>query len=252
MGVTIRKSINGVGSKFIWSIQGILDNFSPVNGTNKIPIGSLADGAASANYSRVDLQEENPNGWRVGDKLIVPADAGGWYLLSFVCQHPVLPISTGYTQAYMGDFRIGIIINVDHNNQAMTGDAAGGRSDSGSFACPIKLQDGDEIEFYFDIETGQTNEDYIIRGSVIDLGGVSPAPPIPIPGALNSKIITQTLNSGDNTIIHNLGKTVINFIVQDGNDFVEVTGNIIDTNNFNLNLAAGSITNAKITFIFIV
>ncbi len=242
----------GGGSKFIWSIQGILDEFDPSNGTNIIPIGSLVDGAASANYSRVDLQEENPDGWRVGDKLIVPTGAGGWYLISFVCEHTAVPILGVNSQAAFGDFRVGIIINGDANNQAMTGDAAGGRSDSGSFACPIKLQEGDEIEFEFDIDTGQTNEDFIIRGSVIDLAGVSPASPAPIAGSLNSKVITQTLNAGDNVINHGLSKTVISITVQDGNDFVSTEGSIIDIDNFNVNLAAGNIVNAKITLIFIV
>lgn len=73
-----------------------------------------------------------------------------------------------------------------------------------------------------------------------------------VSGTLISDVTTQTLNAGDNTVNHALGKTVINFTVQDGDDFVEVTGNIIDSNNFNLNLAAGSITDAKITFIYIV
>ena len=73
-----------------------------------------------------------------------------------------------------------------------------------------------------------------------------------IPGSANSDATTQTLSAGNNTINHALGKTIINFIVQDGNDFVETTGSIIDNNNFNINLAAGSITDAKITFIYTV
>lgn len=72
-----------------------------------------------------------------------------------------------------------------------------------------------------------------------------------VPGSANSDVTTQTLNAGDNTINHGLGKTVINFVVQDGNDFVETTGNIIDSDNFNINLAGGSITNAKINLIYI-
>lgn len=71
-----------------------------------------------------------------------------------------------------------------------------------------------------------------------------------VPGSANSDVTTQTLNAGDNTINHDLGKTIINFVVQDGNDFVETTGNIIDNNNFNINLAAGSITDAKIILIY--
>lgn len=70
------------------------------------------------------------------------------------------------------------------------------------------------------------------------------------PGSANSDVTTQTLNAGDNIINHGLGKTIINFVVQDGNDFVETTGSIIDNNNFNINLAAGSITDAKITLIY--
>ncbi len=68
-----------------------------------------------------------------------------------------------------------------------------------------------------------------------------------IPGSANSDATIQTLNAGDNTINHALGKTIINFTVQDGNNFVETTGSIIDNNNFNINLAGGSIANAKIT-----
>ncbi len=71
-----------------------------------------------------------------------------------------------------------------------------------------------------------------------------------VPGSANSDVTIKTLNAGDNTINHNLGKTVINFVVQDGDDFVETTGSIIDNNNFNINLAGGSITNAKITLIY--
>lgn len=71
-----------------------------------------------------------------------------------------------------------------------------------------------------------------------------------VPGSANSDVTIQTLNAGDNTINHGLGKTVINFVVQDGNDFVETTGSIIDDDNFNINLAAGSINNAKITLIY--
>ena len=70
-----------------------------------------------------------------------------------------------------------------------------------------------------------------------------------VSGTLLSDVHTQTLNVGDNTRNHGLGKDIISFTVQDGNDFVEVTGNIIDSDNFNLNLA-GSITNAKITLIY--
>ena len=242
----------GGGSKFIWSIQGILDNFNTVAGTNIIPIGSLADGAASANYSRVDLQEDNPNSWRIGDKLIVPTGFAGWYLFSFSCEHTVKPILSANVQENLGDFRVGIIVNGDADSQSMSGDAAAGRSDSGSFASPIKLQDGDEIEFHFTCDNVQANEDFIIRGSVTDLGGVSPAPPLPAAGLLDAKVIIQTLNAGDNVINHNLSKTVIAITVQDGNDFVSTEGSIIDIDNFNINLAAGNIVNARITLIFIV
>ena len=59
--------------------------------------------------------------------------------------------------------------------------------------------------------------------------------------------ITQTLNNGDNTITHNLGKVVHSFNVKDGSTFIEVSGNDIDVNNFNINLAGGgSILDATI------
>lgn len=75
---------------------------------------------------------------------------------------------------------------------------------------------------------------------------------IAAPGSSLSNVTTQTLNEGDNIINHGLGKTVINFVVQDGNDFVKTTGSIIDSNNFNISLAGGSIVNAKITLIYVV
>ena len=71
-------------------------------------------------------------------------------------------------------------------------------------------------------------------------------------GGILSLEITQTLNNGNNTISHNLNKTVISFTVKDGNNFVETSGNIIDANDFNINLAGGGpITNATITLIYI-
>lgn len=76
--------------------------------------------------------------------------------------------------------------------------------------------------------------------------------PTPGDGSLQVKEFTQTLNNGDNTINHNLGKKVIAFEVMDGDDFVAVGGNVIDTNSFNINLAGGGpINNAEIIFIYI-
>ncbi len=71
-----------------------------------------------------------------------------------------------------------------------------------------------------------------------------------VAGSLRSVVITQTVTAGDNTINHDKGKPVINFIVQDGDIFVDASGNIIDSDNFNINLAGGSITDAKITLIY--
>ena len=71
-----------------------------------------------------------------------------------------------------------------------------------------------------------------------------------VPGSVRSDVHTQTLNAGDNTRNHGLGKAIIGFFVQDGNDFVEVAGNIIDDENFNFNLAGGSIVDAKLTLIY--
>ena len=84
----------------------------------------------------------------------------------------------------------------------MSGDAAGARSDSGSFACTIKLQDGDEIEFEFSCENAQINEDFIIRGSVIDLGGVS-AVGIQVP-TYTSSVVAITTNSSGAWVSRNL------------------------------------------------
>lgn len=161
---------NGGGIE--WAIQGILDEFDPINGTNIIPIGSLVDGSASTNYSRVDLQEDNPNSWRVGNKLIVPEGLGGWYLITFALSHPTDPVLGSNSQVALGDFRVGIRLNGDTKNQAFSVDAGTGTSEAGSFALPIKLQEADEIEFEFDCNNA-TNEDFIIRASVIELGGVA-------------------------------------------------------------------------------
>jgi len=70
-------------------------------------------------------------------------------------------------------------------------------------------------------------------------------------GALCSVEIIQTLSGGNNTVTHNIGGQVIGFNVLDGTDFVQTEGNIIDNNNFNVFLSGGSITNAKIIFIYI-
>ena len=161
---------NGGGIE--WAIQGILDNFSPVSGTNIIPIGSLIDGSASTNYSRVDLQEDNPNSWRVGNKLIVPEGLSGWYLITFALSHPTDPVLGSNSQVALGDFRVGIRLNGDTKNQAFSVDAGTGTSEAGSFALPIKLQEADEVEFEFNCNSA-TNEDFIIRASVITLGGVA-------------------------------------------------------------------------------
>ena len=59
--------------------------------------------------------------------------------------------------------------------------------------------------------------------------------------------ITQTLNDGDNTISHNLGKPIIGFTVKDGDLLVNTTGSDIDLNDFNINLSGGGpITDATI------
>lgn len=58
--------------------------------------------------------------------------------------------------------------------------------------------------------------------------------------------VTQNLNSGNNNINHNLGKEVVGFDVKDGGDFVATSGNVVDNNIFNINLAAGNIANASI------
>jgi len=64
--------------------------------------------------------------------------------------------------------------------------------------------------------------------------------------------VTQTLNDGDNTINHNLGKEIIGFEVKDVGVFVETSGDIIDNNNFNINLAGGGpINNAIIILTYI-
>lgn len=59
-------------------------------------------------------------------------------------------------------------------------------------------------------------------------------------------VITQTLTGGDNTVNHNLGVLVNSVTVKDGNELIEVTINDIDTDNVNINLAGGSVTDATI------
>lgn len=71
------------------------------------------------------------------------------------------------------------------------------------------------------------------------------------PGIRPFKVV-QTLNNGDNPIVHNLGKEVTGYDVKNVDDFVEVNGNIIDANTFNINLAAGGpINNAIIVLSYI-
>jgi hypothetical protein len=78
------------------------------------------------------------------------------------------------------------------------------------------------------------------------VGGAVPS------GTPRSVEIIQTLNDGPNTISHNLNKTIISFSVKDGNDFVETSGSIIDSNDFDVNLSGGGpIVNATISFIYI-
>jgi len=69
-------------------------------------------------------------------------------------------------------------------------------------------------------------------------------------GNLSNKTITQTLNAGDNTVTHTLGVNPIAYSVKDGGTYVATTGNDININNFNVNLAGGSITDATIIFIY--
>ena len=70
-------------------------------------------------------------------------------------------------------------------------------------------------------------------------------------GDLTSDTFTQTLNAGDNTVNHNLDKTIIGFWVKNqAGAFQSVSGNIIDSDNFNINLAGGSIANAAIVLVY--
>ncbi len=92
-----------------------------------------------------------------------------------------------------------------------------------------------------DILFDQLNEFFFFES----VGGSVPS------GTPGSEVIVQNLVGGDNTINHNLNKTIISFSVKDVNDFVFAEGNIIDSNNFNINLSGGSITGATISFIYI-
>jgi hypothetical protein len=92
-----------------------------------------------------------------------------------------------------------------------------------------------------DILYNQLNEFFFFEA----VGGSVPS------GTPGSEVVVSNLVSGDNTISHNLDKTIISFSVKDGNDFVLTEGNIIDTNDFNINLSGGSITGATISFIYI-
>ena len=71
--------------------------------------------------------------------------------------------------------------------------------------------------------------------------------------SFNSNVI-QTLSGGDNTVNHGKGTanswTVINAAVWDGNDLVPVDITIIDTDNINVILSGGSITDARIEIVF--
>lgn len=71
-------------------------------------------------------------------------------------------------------------------------------------------------------------------------------------GSMLAEVVTATLSNGDNNIAHNLGKSVISFSVKNGDNFVATTGSIVDSNNFNINLAGGGdLVDATITLIYI-
>jgi len=63
-------------------------------------------------------------------------------------------------------------------------------------------------------------------------------------------VVIQDLNTGDNTINHGLDKTILHFSVKEGSNFVQVDGNIVDSDNFNINLPGGNIVGAITTFIY--
>lgn len=63
---------------------------------------------------------------------------------------------------------------------------------------------------------------------------------VPSGTVLSNPPITQTLTDGDNTISHNLGKDIIAFTVKDSTGkFINTTGNIIDSDDFNVNVSGG-------------
>jgi len=126
----------------------------------------------------------------------------------------------------------------------------------------IRGKDGSKYEFFYtevnevvstDGGTVSVTDNDILFDQLKDFfffvnvsGGVVPS------GSILSEEVIQTLVDGDNTIAHNLDKTIISYTVKNGNDFVFTEGNIIDSNNFNINLSGGGpLTNAIISFIYI-
>lgn len=71
------------------------------------------------------------------------------------------------------------------------------------------------------------------------------------PGLLTD-IRTITLSNGDNNINHGLNKEIVHFSVKNSaGDFINVTGSVVDLDNFNINLAGGGpLADSVVTLIY--
>jgi len=151
-----------------WSLQGILDDYDVTTTISTIPLSSVVDGNLSINYPGVgDFHELNPS-VRTGDIVTVPST--GWYSIRMTYSHPPLPILGTNAQSGLGsDCKIFIKINGSNRIPLGQEDSAGGITESISTVIDRYLTSGSTIEWEWDFGTAQSNEDFFINCSVINM-----------------------------------------------------------------------------------
>lgn len=143
-----------------WAAQGALDNIDPGTGNFTVPISAMITG-----YS-ITLVETDIYGWRSGDTLTVPAGKAGWYQISFGIDHPTDEIGGSANEA-LADYNVGLRLN--SRVEKYSADSNSSLPETGGFSVPIYLNVGDTIEFIINADTSHTNEDFLLRASIISL-----------------------------------------------------------------------------------
>jgi len=151
-----------------WSLQGILNEYDTLTTRTTIPLISVVDGSASTNFPGAGvLQELNPS-VRTGNILTVPTTA--WYSIRFTYSHPDLPILGGNAQAGLGaDCKIFIKINAGETIPLGQEDSGTGITESICASVDKYLAAGSTIEFGWEFGAAQTNEDFFINASIVNM-----------------------------------------------------------------------------------